>query len=223
MAHARLPWTLTAFTVGSLVASGCGASGPPSAPLATLPSTHLAGPLDFAESFVVPFAFRIPLGSGVRFDEAVSSDHVQVFSGPGETGGFVVWAVEETLADPCEPDGDRVAVDGGANSLVDYIGSIDQITIVSQTEEVVDGHPATVLELAATAGSGCSVVSLWPDSATPSQTTMSIAEDGTATVRIFEVDEATIAFETFSGPGDDGSWAAVVAELVESIHFVAPD
>lgn len=221
----------------ALVLSACGAevatspSELPTSDLASSPSAASApasesfGHPELAESFVVPFEYRIPVDSEIRLDDQVSSDHVHVFSGPGETGAFVVWAVEETFVDPCEPAGERVVLDGGADSLVAYIGSIDQIRIVRQTEEEVDGYSAAVLEVAANTGSGCpdAVVSLWPDSATPSMTSMSVAEAGSATLRIFDVGETTIALETFSGPGDDGTWAAVVAELIGSLHFVAAD
>jgi len=183
------------------------------------------------ESFIRPFDYQLPAGSGIRLypgslDTSATdpSDHLHVLSAPAATDGISIWAVEEMTADPCSAQGPLARRAPGRKGMLAYLHAVDGLVVENEVEVTLDGRPATQVDLAAENGvSACpdKAMFLWRDTSAPigRQQTMAVPDDEHVRVIMADIDGATIAIEIWSR-ADLDAWLARANPIVASIRFL---
>jgi signal transduction histidine kinase len=180
-----------------------------------------------ADSFLRPFDYQVPSGSGIALYP--KSDHLHVLSQPpGNKQGISIWAVDEVLVDHCprwpnEPPGSVGPRQPGVAGLLDYLRSVDGLHVDEIGALAVDGRPAVRIDLTVDEDWRCprgKWLVLWRDTSPTGQgTDMQVYGDGRVPVTVFDVDGATIAIEIWSG-GNVEDWLPTAEKIVESIRFL---
>jgi hypothetical protein len=183
-----------------------------------------------AESFMRPFDYQLPAGSGIRLypgslDTAQTdpSDHLHVIAAPGAPDGISIWIVEEMIADPCIPQGPLAARRPGRDGMIAYLRSVDRLVVENEAQVALDGRPATSVDISANpGGSGCpdKGMFLWRDVSKPigKQQVMMVPDGEHVRVIMADIDGATIAIEIWSR-ADLDAWLPRANPIVDSIRF----
>jgi signal transduction histidine kinase len=180
-----------------------------------------------AESFVRPFDYQVPAGSGIRLYP--KSDHLHVLSAPpGDVRGISIWAVEDVLKDRCSqgPTAEVVPRQPGVEGLLSYIRSVEGVHVQDLGRVVVDSRPAFRVDLwmesawpggcpGQDAGQVYSSIYLWRDAR---GIVIQVPPQGHVPVTLLDVDGETIAIEIWSAPDID-QWLPTADRIVDSIRF----
>jgi signal transduction histidine kinase len=180
-----------------------------------------------ADTFVRPFVYQVPGGSGIALD--AKSDHLQVLRSSDGWGGISIWAVEDVLQDHCSygPESTVVPRQPGVEGLLSYIRSVDGVHVEDIGRTVVDGKPASRVDLwmESVTLSGCrdphsigpSSIHLWRDAL---GTVIQIPPQGHVPLTLLDVDGETIAIEIWAGGDRVGDWLPTAYPIVASIRFL---
>lgn len=120
--------------------------------------------------FVRPFDYVVPGapvfdygGREARFWEV----RVPAYNDAGHPGGLIVQAIDG-LVDPCDGESAVLPLDGGADSVIEYLRSIPALEVTDESDMTVDGLPAKQVTVTATAGGAeCPEPWVWAETAEP--------------------------------------------------------
>jgi signal transduction histidine kinase len=202
----------TVIAVAALVAARLGAQD--------APTTRVD------QTFARPFAFTVPLGTGIELypgplstGDQLLSDRLHVFSayrGSGE--GITVWIVDGVQSDVCA-ESRVVPRPPGREGLLAYLRSIVRLHVSPDTPTTVDGRPATQVDLTVEGGdSRCPDHALfpWRDAATGQP--IWISDISWVQLVVVDVAEATVVFEIWN-QADLTPWLPTAHRVIDSIRF----
>lgn len=215
-----------ALLFGTRNPSGPGGLEP--TPTSTVGPTRAPAPTPVqgrAATFVIPFDYTLPAGSGLEVDE--SNPILHQFrhpspSGQGFDSGIVVRAISGGRIDPCDETSATLPM-ADQNAFRDYLRTVPTLEVVSEGTGIISHLPAASSHIRwAEPTANCPNVWLWPEEG-------SITDLGGRTpswLSVVHVAGELVVFNAFGpgeGPGEGYTrWVVTADQFLSSIRFDPP-
>ena len=173
--------------------------------------------IDTADPFIRPFDYVLP--GAPRFDygpeeERVWEVRVPAYNDGGHPGGLIVQAIGGGLVDPCDGQSATVPLGPGANTVIQYLRTIPELTITDVSDTTVDGLPARQATVTANAGADCPDLWVWGDQPE------SFIVGQALRVVVVDVDGELVVVSVFGEPANP-ELPSLADRIISSFDFVA--
>jgi hypothetical protein len=170
-----------------------------------------------ADRFVRPFDYVLP-GAPVFDSGTTDASYWEVrapaYNDAGAPGGLIVQAIDG-LVDPCDGQSAALPLDPGADSVVEYLRSIPELTVTDESDTTVDGRSAKQVTVTATAGgASCPEPWVWAGAAEP------FIADLALRLVILDVDGIHVAVTIYGEP-ENPELPALADAIIGSFQFAA--
>lgn len=170
-----------------------------------------------ADEFVRPFDYVLPGAPVFDFGTSGASYwevRAPAYNDAGAPGGLIVQAVEG-LVDPCDGQSATLPLDPGADSVVEYLRAIPELTVTGESDTTVDGRPAKQVTVTATAGgASCPEPWVWAGAAEP------FIADVVLRLVVLDVDGEHVAVTIYGEPANP-ELPALADAIIGSFQFAA--
>jgi len=172
-----------------------------------------------SDPFVPAFTFSFPAEAEFDYgavNETYFEVRVPAFADAGMPSGVIVQAIGAGRADPCDAASERLEIDPGPQSVIDYLKTIPDLALTDEAATTVGGLPAVQATVTGASDTlACDEIYAWVEE---TETFSAIPLDGPRRLVAVDVGGEHVVLTVF---GEDGnpSWPPMAAELIDSITF----
>ena len=172
-----------------------------------------------SDPFVPAFTFSFPAEAEFDYgavNETYFEVRVPAFADAGMPSGVIVQAIGAGRADPCDAASERLEIDPGPQSVIDYLKTISDLALTDEAATTVGGLPAVQATVTGASDTlACDEIYAWVEE---TETFSAIPLDGPRRLVAVDVGGEHVVLTVF---GEDGnpSWPPMAAELIDSITF----
>jgi hypothetical protein len=174
-----------------------------------------------SQPFKEPFAFRFPEGPLWDFGTANSTYfevRVPDYADAGHPGGLIVQAIGGGRSDPCDLESAEVAIEDGAQAVLDYLDAIPGLVVVNEQGTTVDGLEAIQGTVSGDSEAApCDPLYAWQEN---SEVFSDIPLDMERRLIVVDVNGEHLVFTAY-GEQDNPDLAGLVDQLIGSIDFAS--
>ena len=171
-----------------------------------------------ADMFVRPFDYVLPGAPVFDFggtEERYWEVRVPAYNDGGHPGGLIVQAIDG-LADPCDGESAVLPLDPGADTVIEYLRSIPELTVTDESDTTVDGIPAKQVTVMATAGGDCAEPWVWAGQREAFLTDLVLR------LVVADVDGEHVGMTIYGEP-ENPELPALADGIIGSFQFAAPE